>query len=98
MDKHIIENSFSYRYDIESTLILNAQYQYRQIDYVDDDLFFNNTREDINRNIYLGLTKIINKKDFVTLSYTHTDNDSNQAAYEYDKNSVMLNYTWRFKL
>lgn len=98
VDKHIIENSFSYRYDIASTLILNAQYQYRQIDYVDDDLFFNNTREDINRNIYLGLTKIINKKDFVTLSYTHTDNDSNQAAYEYDKNSVMLNYTWRFKL
>lgn len=60
--------------------------------------FFNNTREDINRNIYLGLTKIINKKDFITLSYTHTNNDSNQAAYEYDKNSVMLNYTWRFKL
>lgn len=98
LNKKIINQTLSYSYDIQSTLILNAQFQYKRIDYVDTDVFFANQRKDTSKNIYLGLTKIIDKKDFLTLSYNRTDNNSNQAAYEYDRNSVNLNYTWRFKL
>lgn len=98
IDKHIVENSLGYSYDIMSTLILNTQYQHSKITYDQEDVFFANTREDINRNFYLGLTKIVSESDYITLSYTNTDNSSNQTAYDYDKETVMLNYTWRFKL
>lgn len=97
VDKDIIEHTISYSNDIQPKLILFLQYKYKQIEYVDTNSSFANIRDDINKNIYVGLTKIINKKDFLTLSYSDTNNNSNQAAYTYDKNTVNLNYTWRFK-
>ncbi|MGM0519684.1 MAG: tetratricopeptide repeat protein [Campylobacterota bacterium] len=98
LDKDIITNSFYYNYDIQSDLFLNLQYQYKQIDYKDRNNLFGNIREDINRNIGVGLTKIFNKKDFLSLSYNNINNSSNQEAFDYKKESVMLQYTWRFKL
>jgi hypothetical protein len=98
LDKDIVTNSFFYSHDIQSSLLLNFQYQYKQIDYSYRDAFFASTREDINRNLGVSLTKIINQKDFLSLSYNKMNNSSNQKAFDYEKESIMLNYTWRFKL
>lgn len=98
VNKNITSNAFLYQYDIQSTLFLNLKYQYNKVKYNDKDVFFANSRID-NQNVYsIGLTKVINKTDFVTLSYTKTNNSTNQQAYEYDKDTVYLNYNWRFKL
>ncbi|WP_428023598.1 tetratricopeptide repeat protein [Arcobacter sp.] len=98
LNKKIITNSIAYNYDIQPSIILNTQFQYKQINYEDEDVLFTTKRKDISRNFYLGLTKVIEKRDFVTFSYTNTNNNSNQKAYTYDRNILSVNYTWRFKL
>lgn len=98
INKNIISNTLSFNYDIQPTLQLFLQYQYRDIKYLDTDVFFTTKREDTNKTAYVGLTQIVNKKDFISLSYSKSNNQSNQAAYNYDKDVVTLNYTWRFKL
>ncbi|MFV0564083.1 tetratricopeptide repeat protein [Malaciobacter mytili] len=98
IDKNSYTHLFYYSYDIQSTLVLNLKFQHKQIEYKEKDLFFNNVRKDYNNQFYIGLTKIIDKKDFLTLSYTKTKNNSNQEAYEYKRDAVYLNYIWRFRL
>ncbi|RXJ91228.1 hypothetical protein CRV01_02810 [Arcobacter sp. CECT 8983] len=98
LNKNIVSNTFLYQYKIEPSLFLNLKYEHKQTRYNDKDVFFDNNRKD-NTNVYsAGLTKIINKKDFLTFNYTKTDNSTNQEAYDYNKNAVSMNYTWRFKL
>lgn len=98
LNKNIVSNTFLYQYNIEPSLFLNMKYQHKKTRYNDKDVFFDNNRKD-NTNVYsIGLTKIINKKDFLTLIYTKTNNSTNQEAYDYNKDAVFMNYTWRFKL
>lgn len=98
LNKNIVSNTFLYQHKIQPTVFLDLKYQHKQTRYNDKDLFFDNNRKD-NTNVYsVGLSKIINKKDFITLNYTKTNNSTNQEAYDYNKNAVFMNYTWRFKL
>lgn len=98
LNKNAVINTFLYQYNIEPSLFLNMKYQHKKTRYNDKDVFFDNNRKD-NTNVYsVGLTKIINKKDFLSLNYTKTNNSTNQEAYDYNKDAVFMNYTWRFKL
>lgn len=75
---------------------LGVSAEVKGTNYLDNNPFFLEKRQDRNRNLTLNVSKRIGKNLSAQLNLSRTSNDSNQELYTYDKDIVMLNLITRF--
>ena len=70
--------------------------QYENTNFVNEDSSFDKKRKDNNLNSYLKITHKIDEYWDISLSYSHTANNSNIDFYEYNRNitSLFANFTF----
>lgn len=97
IDKNIVQTNIGYSYMFNQKLILNGEYEYTNIKYDEEDIFFASRRKDTSHEISLSLIKLFDKENIVNLSASRKGNRSNQEAYDYDKDSLNISYIRRFQ-
>ncbi|GAB6070481.1 hypothetical protein JCM30760_15780 [Thiomicrorhabdus hydrogeniphila] len=75
---------------------LGVSAEIKGTNYLDNNPYFLEKRQDRNRNLTLNASKNITKNLLAQLNLSRTYNDSNQELYTYDKDIVMLNLITRF--
>lgn len=88
------KTGLSYKYS--ATLQAGAEIQYNQKNYLDNNLFFLNKRQDSTIRAAINISKNLNKDLAIQLRAEHIDNSSNQKAYSYNKNVFLVNLINRF--
>jgi len=83
-------------HQISPSLQVNSELQYSQKNYLDNNVYFLNKRLDSTLNAAIGLTKTVNKDMAIQLRAEHTETHSNQQAYTYSKNVLLVNLVRRF--
>ena len=87
-----------FQYTFPKDLRFNLDYEYKNIHYENPNIFFDQHRKDIERNLSAGISKDIgkNKDKTISLEYRRTVNSSNIALYDYEKNLVSAGMSWRW--
>ena len=85
-----------FQYTLPKDIRLNLDYNYKNVGYEDENIFFDKHRKDIARDLTLGLSKDIGENKTISLEYTRTINSSNIALYDYEKNLVSVGMDWRW--
>lgn len=87
-----------FQYTLPKDIRFNLDYEYKNIHYENPNIFFDQHRKDIERNLTAGISKDIgkNKDKTITLEYRRTINSSNIALYDYEKNLVSAGMSWRW--
>jgi tetratricopeptide (TPR) repeat protein len=73
--------------------------RYRYSHYNDDNILFggiSERREDRQLRVALRLSRKLNRQWDINTEYTHTNNDSNVDRKSYDRDVIMLGFTWLY--
>ncbi|NLX25343.1 MAG: tetratricopeptide repeat protein [Lentisphaerae bacterium] len=82
--------------ELPGAVLAYAGGRYRMADYDDPDLFSTTEREDDRWDLVVGVKKSVSERLMLDLQAMHIRNDSNSAAYDYERNRVSLTATFKF--
>lgn len=75
---------------------LQTQFSYRDKKYKDEDVNFQNQREDKKRDYSLTLQRSFSDNFVMSIGGTYTDNSSNHEPFSYDKYTLKTNFIYSF--
>lgn len=97
IDKDIYSANLGYNYSLTNDLLINTEYEITKTMYTQKDILFDSKRSDLNHSLRVSLAKLFDKDNILNLSLQSIINNSNQSAFDYDKNSATINYIRKFQ-
>lgn len=86
-----------FQYTLPKDIRLSSDFEYKNLHYDNDNIYFDKRRKDIERNFTLRLSRDIgNENKTVSWEYSRAINSSNIALYDYEKNLVSIGLDWRW--
>lgn len=85
-----------FQYTFPKDIRLNTDYEYKRVRYGKTNIFFDEKRRDIDRAVNVVLSKEVKGNLTLSLEYLRSDNKSNIALYDYEKNLYSVGLSWRW--
>lgn len=95
IDKNIISHALAYNDQIFGESI-SLKYIYKSVNYDDVNKLFTTKREDTFTKIQGNISHKIDKKSLFSMGLAHQKNESNQNSFDYEKNTISINYIRSF--
>ncbi|MBI3599852.1 MAG: hypothetical protein HY097_04325, partial [Nitrospinae bacterium] len=84
------------QYTFPKDIRFNMDYEYKQVRYINTNIYFDEKRKDIERAISGSISKDIINNLTLSLEYLRRDSMSNIALYDYEKNLYSMGLSWRW--
>jgi len=97
INKNILQSNIGYIFSFDNDFALRTAYEYTNTRYDDSDTFFASKRKDNTHGVSIGVSKTFQKNNIINLRVSRLYNSSNQDAYDYDKDTVILSYIRKFQ-
>ncbi len=85
-----------FQYTLPKDIKLNLDYEYKQIRYDNNNIFFDEKRGDREGAVMVAISKDIAENLTFSLEYMRRENSSNIALYDYEKNLYSVGASWRW--
>ena len=86
----------SVQYTFPWKLKLNADYGWKHVHYLHNNVFFGVMRKETEHSFNVALFKALTENLTISIEWLYRNNDANLALFDYSKNIYSIGATWRF--